>query len=75
LYDFAKLTQTIIADEVDCDCGEESCNADPVKLSLYNPDYRISKFVSGNSEEVYSITELETGSKFNVAIKNCVRTP
>jgi hypothetical protein len=75
LYDFAKITQTIIADEIDCNCGEESCNSDSVMLSIYNPDYEIGKFVSGNSEEVYSITELETGSKFNVAIRNCVRTP
>jgi hypothetical protein len=75
LYDFAVLTQQIISEEVECDCGEETCNADPVRIARFNPDYTASKFVSGGNEEMYSITEEDTGKTFHIAIRNCVRLP
>ena len=73
LYAFVSLTNNIINQELTCDCGKESCNADLSKLNLANRDYKIIKPVySGSGTEVYSITEILSGKQFNFAIRNCV---
>lgn len=73
LWDFISLSNKIVNQEVNCDCGVNSCNADVLKLSLENPEFEIEHFVAGSEEEVYSIKELLTEQIFNIAIRNCVR--
>jgi len=73
LWDFSILSGKIANAEVNCNCGEESCNADVLKLSLANPDYELDHFVAGSGEEVYSIREILTGKVFNIAFRNCVK--
>jgi len=76
LYDFVRLTNEIINQELDCNCGQEACNAKTVELMKNNQNFEVTKPVySGKSEEVYRITESITGKTFNFAIRNCVRVP
>ena len=75
LWDFVSITGEIVNQEIRCNCPSESCNADFVKISLENPRYEVGHFVAGSGEEVYSITELDTGQKFNIALRNCVKEP
>jgi hypothetical protein len=73
LYDFIKLSNEIINQELSCDCGKQSCNAKLVQLNLDNRGFDISKPVYPSSgEEGYHIEEISTGKKFNFAIRNCV---
>jgi hypothetical protein len=75
LYDFIKITNEIINQELNCNCGVESCNAKTVELNKNNRDFDISKPVyTADGKEVYLIEELLTGKRFGFAIKNCVRT-
>ncbi|MBM3247719.1 hypothetical protein FJZ17_04250 [Candidatus Pacearchaeota archaeon] len=72
LYKFIYLTNRIINQELDCNCGEESCNADLVNLMRYNREFEIIKPVYGmNGEEVFTITEINSGKQFVFAIRNC----
>jgi len=73
LYDSLVLTNEIINEELKCDCGKESCNADIIKLNKNNHNFQITKPVfSNNDEEVYIIKEISSGDKFQFAIRNCV---
>jgi hypothetical protein len=73
LYDFAAITNEAVNQEVQCQCGEETCNADIFKLNRNNPDFEIRRFVSGKNEKVYTIKEILTNKEFNFGVRNCVR--
>lgn len=76
LWDFTGIENKIVNQELDCECGMESCNAFPEKLSLLYPKFKVTKPVySTDGEEVYSIEEIDTGDTFNFAIRNCVPRP
>ena len=82
LFDFIRLQTQIVNDELNCQCGLESCNADVVKLSMDNPNYEIQHFVAsvgnpkfGDGEEVYTIKSILLNEEFNFALRNCVRRP
>ena len=74
LYDFIRITNEIINQELKCNCGFESCNAKTVELNRNNQNFDISKPVfTADGREVYLIEELLTGKRFGFAIRNCVR--
>jgi hypothetical protein len=73
VYDFARLTNQIINQEVSCDCLTETCNADVVQLSRSNPGFELERFVTSRNEEVYTIREASSGKEFMFAIRNCIR--
>lgn len=75
LFDIARITNQIINEEVNCDCGNEICNADVVKLSGQNQDFELEKFVTGKNEEVYTIKNRKLKEEFVFAIRNCIRLP
>jgi len=73
LYQFLSITNRIINEELDCNCGMESCNANLMNLIKYNREFEILKPIYGmNGEEVFTITELNSGKQFAFAIRNCV---
>ncbi len=61
--------------EVSCNCGKETCNADVIKFGRDNPGFKVSRFVSGNNEKAYTITETLSEKEFNFGVRNCVRLP
>lgn len=75
IFDFIRVTNDIISEEVDCQCNKEACNADIVQLSRRNRDLELEKFVTSRNEEVYIIRDLNFKQEFIFAIRNCVRLP
>ncbi len=75
MFDFARISNDIINQEVSCQCGTETCNADVVGITMKNRDFDIEKFVTGKNEEVYKLREFDTKKEFTFAIRNCVRLP
>lgn len=73
LYDFIVLENRIVNEEVACNCGKEVCNADLIALNKYNPNYEITRFVSGRNEDIYTIKEILSGQEFSFALRNCIR--
>jgi len=73
LWNFISITGDIMNQELNCDCETDSCNADMLKLSLDNPDFKITKPENDDRGEIYSIEELDTGKTFSFALRNCVR--
>jgi hypothetical protein len=72
LYDFITLTNQIINQELDCDCGKESCNANLIKLTQFNKPFEILKPIyTSNGDEAFTITEINSGKQFAFAIRNC----
>lgn len=74
-YDFVRLENRIVNDEVKCNCPTESCSADVLALSKENTNYEANLFISGNNEKVYSLREVNTGREFMFSVRNCVRLP
>ena len=75
LYNFVSITNEAINQEVSCNCGEETCNADIFKINKNNPGFEISRFITGRNEKIYTIKEQLSEKKFNFAVRNCVRLP
>lgn len=72
-YDFVRMSMEIVNTEVSCSCSAgDTCNADVVEITRENPAYELRKFITGDSEEIYTIKEIATGKEFNAAIRNCV---
>jgi hypothetical protein len=75
LYDFIRIENRIVNEEVDCVCGKDTCNADLISINRYNRGFEITKpAYSGKGAEIYSIKEMDSGKIFNLAVRNCVIT-
>lgn len=74
LHDFARITNNIINEEIDCDCGRETCNADVFNVAETH-DFEVERFVTGRNEKIYTIREIVSEDEFIFAIRNCVRLP
>ena len=71
-YTLLRLAQRIIEDEVDCNCGNEACNADLYGLIRQNYGFSIEKDLVNDGSEIFTITEDRNDREFVFAIKNCV---
>ena len=74
MYEFTRITNNIINEEVDCNCGTETCNADVFTVAKTH-DFEVERFVTGGNEKIYNLREIVTGDEFKFAIRNCVRLP
>jgi hypothetical protein len=72
---FIRIANEAINQEVSCDCGEETCNANIFQIMAMNPGFEVKRFVTGRNEKIYTITEELSGKRFNFAVRNCVRLP
>ncbi|MEM4330474.1 MAG: hypothetical protein QW273_00500 [Candidatus Pacearchaeota archaeon] len=70
LFDFLKISNEIINEEVSCRCPEESCYANIIRIMKENEGYEISYFIKRVGEKVYTIKDNKE-NKLNFAIKNC----
>lgn len=75
IYTFVSIAIETSNQEVSCNCGEETCNADITAMNQDNLNFEISRFVSGKNEKVYTVIEIPSGKTFNFGIRNCVRMP
>lgn len=74
LWDFARITNEIINQEVSCYCEKEVCNADVFNVAG-NYNFEVERFVTGKNEKIYVIREVSSKKEFNFAVRNCVRLP
>ncbi len=75
LFEFVLLTLKIVTQELNCNCGSESCDADLLRLNRDNRNFEITKpDYETNGREIYRIQETLSGKQFNLAIRNCVRS-
>lgn len=75
LFDFLRISNEILNEEVSCNCPRDSCTADTTKLMKDNRDYKISFYTGGSSDRVYSIGDYQGDYLFRFGVKNCDRTP
>jgi hypothetical protein len=75
LWDYLRISNDILNQEVSCDCLRESCTADVVGLMRENKDYKITFFIGSRGEKVYTLGDYYSENKFNFAVKNCDKTP
>jgi hypothetical protein len=73
LFDFMFIGNEIVNQELSCECGVKSCNADVVKLSLNNRNFEIAKPSFEKYDEIYSIKEILSGKQINLAVRNCYK--
>jgi hypothetical protein len=74
LWDFIRLSNEIINQEVSCDCPRDSCTADTIGLMRGNKDYKITYYMGGEGDRVYTIEDYYD-NVFRFGIKNCDKTP
>ncbi len=72
MFEFIRIANRVINDEVNCKCGTDTCDADTLKISLDNPRFEIKKFTTGGNEEIYRIKETLTKKEFVFAVRNCI---
>jgi len=74
LFDFIRIANEILNQEVSCNCPDESCLADVVGLMRENRDYKITFSLGSRYETVYTLKDFYGTNVFNFAIKNCDKT-
>ncbi len=75
LWDFIVISNEILNQEVSCNCPMESCTADVVSLMKAYKDYKITFYMGGSDDRVYTIEDFYDNNQFKFAVKNCVKTP
>ena len=65
IYDLAKIAMEIVNQEI------SFCNFDELGFMILNPKYDITKFITGEADVIYTITNLETDQKFTFAVRSC----
>lgn len=74
MYDFTRITNNVINEEIDCNCGKVVCNADVFTVAKTH-DFEVERFVTGGNEKIYTLREVASEDEFKFAIRNCVRLP
>jgi len=65
MYQFAKISTDIVNQEI------TFCNFDELGHNILHQQYNIEKFITGNSDIIYSIKDLETEEDFVFALRSC----
>lgn len=73
LFDFLEITNSVLNDELSCDCSLGNCNADIGKINVWYPQYVTDRFMTEKSEKIYTIQSLASENKFVFAVRNCAR--
>jgi hypothetical protein len=47
------------------------CNFDELGFNILHPEYDVRKFITGNSDIIYSVKDIETEEDFVFALKSC----
>jgi len=69
IYNFAEIAMEIVNQET------KYCNFDVISYMFLYPEYDITKFITGDSNIIYQITERATNQKFTFAVRGCVMPP
>jgi hypothetical protein len=69
IYDFSEIAMEIVNQET------HFCNFDVIGYMFLNPEYDVTKFITGDSDIVYVITERATNQKFTFAVRGCLMPP
>ena len=76
LFNFVLDSIEIANQEVNCNCPEDSCNADILRMNADDPRFEINKpAYTSTGMEVYSIAERLSGKQIQFALRNCVKAP
>ena len=65
MYQFAKISTEIVNQEI------SFCNFDELGHNILHQQYDIQKFITGRSDIIYSIKDLETEESFVFALRSC----
>lgn len=65
MYQFAKISTEIVNQEI------SFCNFDELGYNILHPQYDVQKFITGRSDIIYSIRDLETEEGFVFALRSC----
>ena len=65
IYEFAKISMEIVNQEI------TYCNFDELGHNILHPQYDVRKFITGNSDIIYTIKDIGTEEDFVFAIRSC----
>ena len=65
IYEFAKISMEIVNQEI------SYCNFDELGHNILYQQYDVRKFITGNSDIIYTIKDIETEEQFVFALKSC----
>ena len=65
IYEFAKISMEIVNQEI------TYCNFDELGYNILHPQYDVRKFITGNSDIIYTIKDIGTEEDFVFAIRSC----
>ena len=65
IYNLAKISMEIVNQEI------RFCNFDELGFMILHPEYDITKFITGESDIIYTIKEVSTDQTFTFAVKSC----
>jgi hypothetical protein len=69
IYEFAKISMEIVNQEI------LFCNFDELGHNILHPQYDVRKFITGNSDIIYTIIDIDTEESFVFALKSCTLPP
>lgn len=71
IYSFLDITNSILNQELSCDCKNNNCNADLGKINTWYPSYSTSRFLTQDSEKIYTILSNDNQNEFMFVVRNC----
>lgn len=71
-YDFILVSNEILRNELNCQCGKVSCSPNLALISGTNLNFRIGMDVTSRIERIYTIGDRNTNQEIKFAVRNCV---
>jgi len=65
IYNLAKISMEIVNQEI------RFCNFDELGYMILHPEFDITKFITGESDIIYTLKEVSTDQTFTFAVKSC----
>lgn len=69
IYDLADIAMEIVNQE------SRFCNFDELGFMILHPEYDITKFITGETNIIYTVKERSTGQKFVFVVRSCKLPP